>query len=1212
MAKSKLFKLQQKAKAALNTIKNMNKKTKSSYLDDINNVVGISAIKKLISKFETLKEINDEKPITKQTYKNEIKRRKIEPLKDYYIKADIKLTITYTSNRVEKYNRNGRRAGDIYVNTYTKDSLVNDYLRKVSARTESEARQQFINDVESMNNNDEYEGKQTTVDSIDNINITLSSEFEPVETELMYMRSFTPLNYDFIPSDDRLLFNENFCVPDQFISTYSPHIKKLNLSYFTELCNYVRGDSLDVINIINPLDEGIDDKPKQWQLSDGVTPKMLTDICRILNISTYAYDITNKCFLKHIPTSYNYPAFVYYAVNNHCYHITDKHLVKSLTEKAKDSEHKVKSNCIKEDEKKTDNIFETLPIYENIEISNLLEYKDCIIIYKQNDLNKELDEIIGLYNTIPKKIKNHVYSIVYIHFNYKEHNIHLYIDPNDSSSKYDYKYIQSQCKKLNLQFTNQSFTQMITQLKKRYFDNINKREVFSTPKRIELWKNKQHICNKCCKTVSAKLFEIDHIKPICIGGTNDISNLQILCKGCHKVKTSDEREQGYFKSSETESSFNSVTKEIFESKLTSQFAFIEPICEKIPKKLKSTKIYNIDINKCRKNILYYQQYNYPLFTVMDKPEIYKGQTETGLYYVETTQYFPFRGNGWYSYPLIDYALQNNLIKPEEIKYVIVSSLEIPADYYNAFIDYLYSNVEEAKLSVNSMIGNFKIKAREQWTSELITTNPSNAFQFHLQFKDSIIDVRKINDINHYQLYSKTLVSRQETDAPIYNQILALEAIELHKLKTIIESKGGLCLDLNTDCISCVFKDDVFPFQLDGINLSDYYYDEDQKVPKYKLEYKDSRLKIPRLEKYQRTDIYEYKEQEWNILDDIDNNDFSILVNKILDSKQSINIDGRAGTGKSTLINLLQSELKKRGISYRCIAPTNKSARVVNGSTIHKFVLSSTRNSMTDAKYEYLFIDEISMVHEYFYKFFITLKKVRPDLKFIIAGDFSQLLPVNDRLECDYKNSPALYELSDGQRLQLTKCRRSDDTLFNICNPDNIKKLKKTDFNKASNDLYVKNLTFTNVKRKEINDIMMHKYINQAIDDAKRSKKKIPTPVIIKAKAIDENSQNLKLMKGMPIIASKTTDKYDIMNNETFTILDIDEDTFIINVNGKNISINTKEFTDIFHLAFAMTVFKSQGQTFNENYCIYEWERFDKRMKYVALSRATDLKYIHIN
>jgi hypothetical protein len=83
-----------------------------------------------------------------------------------------------------------------------------------------------------------------------------------------------------------------------------------------------------------------------------------------------------------------------------------------------------------------------------------------------------------------------------------------------------------------------------------------------------------------------------------------------------------------------------------------------------------------------------------------------------------------------------------------------------------------------------------------------------------------------------------------------------------------------------------------------------------------------------------------------------------------------------------------------------------------------------------------------MVPEVFYKCFITLKRVRPNLKFIIAGDFEQLLPVNDRVRCDYKNSPALHKLCDGRRLQLTKCRRSDDTLFKLIHPKNIKNLTK--------------------------------------------------------------------------------------------------------------------------------------------------------------------------
>ena len=73
-----------------------------------------------------------------------------------------------------------------------------------------------------------------------------------------------------------------------------------------------------------------------------------------------------------------------------------------------------------------------------------------------------------------------------------------------------------------------------------------------------------------------------------------------------------------------------------------------------------------------------------------------------------------------------------------------------------------------------------------------------------------------------------------------------------------------------------------------------------------------------------------------------------------------------------------------------------------------------------------------MVQEIFYKFFIYIKRANPNIKFIIAGDIEQLLPVKDREKnCYYKNNLALQELCDGNKLILTKCRRSDDTLFNM-------------------------------------------------------------------------------------------------------------------------------------------------------------------------------------
>jgi len=142
--------------------------------------------------------------------------------------------------------------------------------------------------------------------------------------------------------------------------------------------------------------------------------------------------------------------------------------------------------------------------------------------------------------------------------------------------------------------------------------------------------------------------------------------------------------------------------------------------------------------------------------------------------------------------------------------------------------------------------------------------------------------------------------------------------------------------------------------------------------------------------------------------------------------------------------------------------------------------------------------------------------------------------------------------------------------------------------------------------------MMKKYIEIKMKKAKEAKRRLPVPIILKVNEKDEHSQEVKLLKGMPIIARKTCDKLDIMNNETFTIIDVNDKYFKIITNDTPIEIELKQFQDLFHLAFCMTVHKSQGQTFKEAYNICEWDRYDERMKYVALSRATDKKYIHIN
>jgi ATP-dependent exoDNAse (exonuclease V) alpha subunit len=213
-----------------------------------------------------------------------------------------------------------------------------------------------------------------------------------------------------------------------------------------------------------------------------------------------------------------------------------------------------------------------------------------------------------------------------------------------------------------------------------------------------------------------------------------------------------------------------------------------------------------------------------------------------------------------------------------------------------------------------------------------------------------------------------------------------------------------------------------------------------------------------------------------------------------------------------------------------------------------------------------------------------------------------LLPVQDRIEqCCYKESTALHQLWDGRRIQLSKCRRSDDTLFNMLMPNNIGNLTKKDFgNKSTN----RHICFTNKTRIAIKKMMMEKDAQQ---------KKYLKPLELKALHFDPNSQDVKLVAGAPLIARKNAKDLNMFNNEVYDIKAIRHKTQIVLVHDERqtIEIPFDKFQLLFNPAYAITCHKSQGSTYNYDYTIHEFSRFDDRMKYVALSRATNIKHINI-
>ena len=1160
--------------------------------------------------------------------------------------------------RVHYKNKYSKEGG------YKKDELIRD-SQVIKAKSLKQAQEKFRDEAVkkfSTNNNGSNNRKKTSdspehieesVENIEFIDEVDETGLKPQKPATMFLKAASPMVYTWTKEERKYLNFDGHCVEDNLVGVYGPLIKKFTKPKLIELAsNYYNDD---------------------WTSEMGFTPNCIMHICRHFGICMYAYDIMNTCFLKYVIShdrKNNYPALFYYAIDNHMYLVKDSTKCKSLTEKAKDT-HSFNTSLVEKD--KANNPFLTLPIIENIDISTIKSYDSCIVIYNRegkNDINDIFEQCLSLYG-VPLSKSIHANKSQITRFEYELDN-KIYIichDPNDSNC--NWAIVQKLCKKHDVEFRNQTFPAFITELKDNLINKPVERPDHKKEDRDAILKRFNNKCNGECKGIINDRFEIDHIKPIAQGGKNDDDNLQVLCPSCHKDKTKSEQEDGsYIKIVETESSFNQQVQKLMDSDLSYRYAFIEHMKPLPPseeeflndsnlmraqeaykrklrestkmnddeietlikkcdwallekKKKPQPKIFNLDINKCRKNNLYYSKYNLPTFSVMDSIKEYNKELVDGVYYVETEQYFPMRGNGLYSRPMIEKCLSSNLITHDNIKYVIESNITIQPKYYNEFIDLCQTNlikddeiielynkynikhddIDFRKLGPNVMIGRFKpnLNKNSRWKSICITSNTCEAYEQFLENKAYFIEVIKINDIKYFHVYKEIMKTNMETEKPIYDQILDLEAISLYELAELIKLKGGEVLDLNTDCVSCSFPNDILPFELDGKNIKGYYFDDKMEVPKYKLEDKNTRLQIERMPKYKRSNKYELIKSEWEIYNDVEDNNFKPLVNKVLNSNQSFFITGPAGTGKSELIRQIKSELDKQEKKYKCLAPTNLAALNIKGTTIHKFVSKLKKmESLYEINLDYIFVDEISMVKEIFYKFFIMLQKMKPELKFIIAGDFNQLEPVNDRIgsNFDYKNSQALLELCDFNKLQLSKCRRSDDILFNMCKFENIMNIDTTVF---KSEFTHRHLAFTNKRRIEVNDNCMNLR-------AKATHKKVH---ILKANKHDPQSQDVKLCDKVPIICKVNDKEMELVNNEQFIIKKIENDLIYIENIERKMTIPLNKFQKLFYPAYCITIHRSQGATFNFPYTIHEFNRLNKKLRYVALTRSSNMNFINI-
>ena len=120
-----------------------------------------------------------------------------------------------------------------------------------------------------------------------------------------------------------------------------------------------------------------------------------------------------------------------------------------------------------------------------------------------------------------------------------------------------------------------------------------------------------------------------------------------------------------------------------------------------------------------------------------------------------------------------------------------------------------------------------------------------------------------------------------------------------------------------------------------------------------------------------------------------------------------------------------------------------------------------------------------------------------------------------------------------------------------------------------------------------------------------------TKQYLEANKHDSNSQDVVLYPKLPIICKKNDEEMELINNEQFIVTKVTPTMIHFKNNERELMIKLSQFQEYFYPAYCITIHKSQGQTYNFPYTIHEYERLTKKLKYVALTRATDMKFINI-
>lgn len=396
-----------------------------------------------------------------------------------------------------------------------------------------------------------------------------------------------------------------------------------------------------------------------------------------------------------------------------------------------------------------------------------------------------------------------------------------------------------------------------------------------------------------------------------------------------------------------------------------------------------------------------------------------------------------------------------------------------------------------------------------------------------------------------------------------------------------------------------------------------------------------------------------------------NEKFAEALQLMEETNRNVFVTGKAGTGKSTLLDYFRNTTKKRIV---VLASTGVAAVNIKGQTVHSFFKFKPNITIDKVKrivgkgkgniykqIDTIIIDEISMIRadllDCVDKFLRLnrgqLKKCFGGVQMIFIGDLYQLPPVvtgkekeifKNKYKTEYFFSAELFEYFDMELIELEKIYRQKDEKFieilnairnNTITEEQLKILNKRyspDFEPEENEFYIY-LTSRNeqadiVNKKQLQKLNGKFYTFKCEIIGNFEKSYLPTEEI------------LQLKKGAQVMLLNNDSYGRWVNGSIGKIVDIwDDEEEIIEVelsNGEIVeverfkwqifeyyydketnSINTRTIGSFnqfpLRLSWAITIHKSQGKTFDKVIIDIGRGIFATGQTYVALSRCTSLE-----